>query len=295
MTTRTTAFVLIALALTGLACSFSFSLPSPGQVERGPITTEDIRIPIPEEEPVELQIGFGAGQIDIHPGAEEALVEGTARYDFEQLAPRIERDGPRIQLTTGEVNRFDDFDFNFDFNFPVDERVNEWDLALAPHPMSLEINGGAFQGEAELGGLALTRLTVATGAADFDLSFSQPNQAAMERMSISAGASSLHVEGLGNAHVRDLSFDGGAGEFTLDFSGELAQATDVSIDAGLASLTLAIPESTSARIVVNGSLTDVSAAQGFSRSGDTYIQEGAGPLLTINVDMGAGSLDIRRP
>lgn len=295
MTARNISFAILALALTSLACSFSFSLPSSGGPRNGPLMTESIRVPAPEAEPIELQLGFAAGTFEIEPGAEGALVDGTARYDLEQLAPKVETNGSQVQLTTGEVSAFDDLDFEFHFDFPMDEHINEWNLGLGSAPMALQINGGAFEGKAELGGLSLTRLDVSSGASDFEISFSEPNRVPMERMTINAGASSLKVEGLGNARFQQLRFQGGAGEFSLDFSGELADEAQATVEAGLASIELIIPSSVRARILVEGTLTEVRVPTGFSRSGETYLQEGSGPPLVIRVEMEAGALDIRRP
>jgi hypothetical protein len=295
MTTRNISLAIITLALTSLACSSSLSLPSSGDSARGPLMTETLRVPAPEGEPIELLIGFAAGTFEIEPGAEEALVEGTARYDIEQLAPRVETEGSEVRLTTGEVHRLDDLDFDFNFNLPMDERINEWSLALGHQPMALHINGGAFEGRAELGGLSLTRLDVSSGASDLEIRFSKPNRVTMESISVNAGASSLGLEGLGNARFQELRFQGGAGEFRFDFSGDMTEDARATIEAGLASVELVVPQSLNARIQVDGTLTDVDAPSGFSRSGDTYLQEGSGPSLQISVAMGAGALTIRRP
>ena len=172
---------------------------------------------------------------------------------------------------------------------------NRWDLSLANVPMALEIAGGAYQGRAELGGLSLTDLTISSGASDLEISFSEPNQVDMEELRVSTGASSTRLSGLANARFGRMRFSGGAGDFTLDFTGEMRDAAEVEVDAALSNITLVIPEGLSTRLEVEGAMSNVDAPSSFNRSGSTYVQDGSGPTLTILVELGAGNLEIVQP
>lgn len=302
---RTVTFILV-LALASLACSFSIDVPGvdvdfgDGDGENRNLITEDIEVPLPDERPIQLRIGFGAGELNLEPGAEGALAEGTASYDIEQLAPEYSISGGEVLLSSGDVENLDDFNFNFDFSenpfaTGFDDVDNRWDLALAAEPMSLDIAGGAYRGRAELGGLALTELSISSGASDLEVSFSEPNQVEMETLRVSTGASSTSLSGLANARFGRLRFAGGAGDFTLDFTGDLVRDGDVTVDAALSSITLVIPEGIPVELDVDGALANVDVPAGFSRSGGVYIQEGSGPSLTISVELGAGDLQVERP
>lgn len=300
---RALTFILV-LALASLACSFSIDMPSVNfgggdNAERN-LITEPIEIPMPDEGPISLQVAFGAGELYIEPGAQGLLVQGSASYDLEQLAPEWDSSEGRVTLASGEIENLNDFDFNFDFsNNPFtngfDDVENRWDLTLADEPMSLEIAGGAYQGRVELGGLALTDLAVSSGAADLEVSFTEPNQTQMDLLRVSTGAASTSLIGLANANAERVRFSGGAGDFTLDFSGELSNDMDVSIDAALSSLTLVIPQGVATQLEVEGALANVDVPADFSRSGGAYIQDGSGPTLTIHVELGAGDLQVERP
>ena len=87
--------------------------------------------------------------------------------------------------------------------------------------MDLTIAAGAYEGNLELGGLALKSLTVKDGASHVDLSFPEPNQTEMSILRYETGASDVKLTGLANANFSTLTFSGGAGNYTLDFSGEL--------------------------------------------------------------------------
>ena len=70
--------------------------------------------------------------------------------------------------------------------------------------MDLSIDAGAYDGNMELGGLALKSLTVKDGAASVNLSFSEPNLIEMSRLSYSTGASEVKLSGLANANFTHL-------------------------------------------------------------------------------------------
>ncbi len=158
--------------------------------------------------------------------------------------------------------------------------------------MDLVIEAGAYNGEYELGGLALKSLTVSDGAADVSLSFSEPNLIEMTELRYSTGASDVRLEGLANANFSTLVFDGGAGNYTLDFSGELQRDATVSIDSGLSDLRIVVPVGVNAIVTIDGGLTDINTSDGWSQSGGVYTQKGEGPTLTIVVNMGAGNITI---
>lgn len=292
MSKRLPFMALTLLAATALACSFTFELPArTGSAERGALITEDIRIPRPTADDVLLKINFAAGELNLSPGAGEALVQGTAQYDVEQLQPTVQTEDGRVVLSTGEVDNITDFDFNLD----LDGVENQWELTLADDPMDLEIAGGAFSGEFDLTGLALRNLELATGASDLEVHFDEPNPVEMNQLRVNTGASQVSLHGLANAGFRRLEFQGGAGDFTLDFQGELRGDASVQAGAAMSSLRLVVPEDMNVELSVEGALAEIDLPQGFVRQGGQYIQSGPGPTLTIRVEIGAGQVTVERP
>jgi hypothetical protein len=158
--------------------------------------------------------------------------------------------------------------------------------------MRLTIDAGAYEGTMDLGGLALQNLEVSDGAADVKLQFSQPNTAEMDIFQYKTGASSVELRSLANANFSNMNFKSGAGNYTLDFSGELKRDASVTIDAGLSSVKVIVPEGVDARLFYDGGLSNVDISGAWEKSGNQYTQPGDGPRLTINVNMGAGQLNL---
>ncbi len=276
------AFLILALAT--MACGFNIDLPK--AQKPGPEVTDEVVVPATGAQETRLKLSFGAGEIKLSPGAEKNLVEGTATYNYEQFKPVIEISDADVEI------KMDDIKFN---SFPsFDEFVNKWDFKLGSDPMALSIDAGAYDGAFELGGLSLTSLSVSDGAADVEMSFSELNLVEMSVFKYDTGASNLKLSGLANANFSTFDFSSGAGDYTLDFSGDLQRDASIKIETGFSNIILVIPDGVHAVVQVNSGASNISVVPGWGQSGSTYTQEGDGPTLTFVVEIGAGNLTLAR-
>lgn len=280
-------YILIVLALVTMACGISVNFPVT-ELKTGPTVTDDIFVP-PLDEPTaiaKVTIGFGAGELNLSAGADDALVSGSATYNVEDLMPIVERSGNDVQIRTGdlEINAIPRFE---------DKYVNKWDLTFGNSEIELEINAGAYQGHYELGGLSIRDLKIADGAADVRLNFSEPNLVKMDTLRYDTGASQVRLTGLANANFDKMIFKGGVGDYRLDFSGALQNDATVTIDSGLSNVVLIVPQGVSARVFVDRGLANIDIYGDWIKSGNDYRMNGEGAMLTINVNIGAGNLELR--
>jgi hypothetical protein len=270
---------ILVLALASLACGFSIDLPE--RQKAGPEVEESITVADPKSGETRLTLSFGAGELTLSPGA-QSLVDGTAIYNVEDLKPEIKKNGNSIEIRQGDFKSLP----------PFDDIKNEWDLKLGDMPLDLTLQAGAYDGNLELGGLALKSLTVRDGAANVDLSFGEPNQTEMSILRYETGASDVKLTGLANANFSTLTFSGGAGNYTLDFSGELQREAVVTISSGFGNLSLIVPEEVDAVVTVESAAVNINHSSGWAQNGQKYTQNGSGPTLTIIVKMAAGNLVI---
>ncbi len=285
MNTKPFMIVVFILALASMACSFTINLPE-RNVRTGPTVVDEIEVEAPDQgQSANLSLAFGAGKLNLSPGAGDRLVSGTASYNVSEFKPQVSATGSRVRIEQGEQLRV----------LPKLGRdlVNEWDLRLGDAPMSLRITAGAYQGRYELGGLAIEDLEISDGAAESRLTFSEPNQVEMDNLRYTTGASSVTIEGLANANFEDMYFRSGAGSYTLEFSGELQRDATVTIESGLGNVRIILPPGVPGRLSFDGGLSNVDVGGDWRRSGNDYIQEGSGPQVTFIVEMGAGNLELR--
>lgn len=280
--------VVLTLVLASLGCGLTIDLPV-DKIATGPTQTESFEILPPEADLVEVNLNFGAGELNVSPGSATALISGTATYNVEDFKPKIKVEGAQVTLETGNLELTGIPDIN-----QADNIKNKWDLELGNHPMNLKIQAGAYQGRYELGGLAVKSLDISDGASNTDLSFSQPNLLPMDTLRYTTGASEVSLSGLGNANFASMIFRSGAGSYTLDFSGVLQRDGVVVIESGMSEVTVIVPEGVNARVFFKGGLASIETSGAWQKSGDQYqLSGGGGPTLTINVDIGAGTLRLQ--
>ena len=278
--------VIAALAFTTLACTFTFNSQVQG-VSVGSMEIFEIEVPVPDSDEVSrVSIEFGAGELNLSPGADGLLVSGTATYNVDEFKPKVYVTDSRVKIS----QQVDDINL-----IPIlgDEIKNKWDLELGNSPIELDISAGGYKGEFELGGVPLQELRIAEGAAHTSLSFSAVNPVEMNTLRYDTGASKASLSGLANANFKTMDFRSGAGDYRLDFSGELLQDADVSIKSGLSRIVIVVPEGTPATVRFEGGLTNVDVGGEWRMSGSVYTLSGEGPELTISIEMGAGNLELR--
>lgn len=270
------------LALPSLACSITFNLPD--TVDTTTTRTMDIAADVPVSgQPTELSIEMGSGELEISGGG-AGLVDGSVRYNVEKWQPAVTTDGSRVEIIQGSEGSIDIPDRNV---------INEWNLRLGNTPIDLQIKAGAYQGTLDLSGVPITNLRVSDGASRATVKFDSLNPARMEQLTYKTGASQVDLEGLGNANATKILFEGGAGSYTLDFSGDLQQDLSVRLSAGISNVRINVPENARVRVEIGGGLSNVSVGGTWTTNGDVYERNGSGPLIDIKIDMGLGNLELR--
>lgn len=272
--------VLIALLLAMLACSlqnFQLETIDPQIV----FVAETLP---PDLGQTELVFKMTGGRFLITPDA-DGLVNGTIKYNVEPWAPEfIRRDG------YFEIRQVNPLRLS---GLPLGDAENTWELALSNAlPLNLTIEGGASENDFDLTGLQLSRLRIMQGASDTTIRFDVPNPIILEDFRLTTGASSAKLYGLGNANFKSMTMSGGAGNYTLDFSGSLNQAAVVDIKAGVSNITIIIPNGMSAVVNNKGTVSNVNTQGTWLLSDQTYSTLNDGFTLTINLDMSVGNINL---
>ena len=273
---------LVALALAMLACSFTVNVPT---VDTGVSETYEINeSALTDVETNKISIEMGAGQLNISGGA-TSLIEGTIEYNVDEWVPTVDRSSDEITLSqTTDSN----------IGIPDGDILNRWDLKFGDYPINLELATGAYEGDLNLSGLSITNLYISDGASKATIRFDSLNPVQMDELIYKTGASDVELLGLGNANVSEISFDSGVGSYTLDFSGDVQHDIDVRVESGMSDMTIIIPSDVRAIVVMSGALSNVDATGTWTMSGTTYECGSSGPLITINLDMAVGNLNLRQ-
>lgn len=277
---------LVMLSLLTLACGITLTLPD-NAIEIGELRTDTIQISASDPNATaEVKLEFGAGTLVLQPGSTNGLLSGTATYNVDSLAPETTISGNSVSLKQNP------YEFKLGGLPNVGEVENTWDLYFSTQPVDLQIRAGAFDGQFDFGGLAIEKLDIFSGASGVKLNFASPNLTAMSEFKFTTGASSASLTGLGNANFSLMKFEGGAGNYTLDFSGTMTRDATVEIDAALSSLKIIVPAGIPTVLQIDGSLTNVNTHGEWAGGASNYGLAGNGPTLTINIKLGAGNLEL---
>ncbi|MBS1249724.1 MAG: hypothetical protein MAG431_01306 [Chloroflexi bacterium] len=279
---------IIFLVLLTLSCVTGVEVPVTTEPKTGDTITETIDVPAPAEAEAIVTLSFGAGKLNLLPSTGDSLLSGTATYNVEDFKPEITVTDKTVTIKQGNIK--------LDSVPTINKKVkNEWDLALSNHPVDLTVKAGAYKGDYELGGLAITNLHIADGAATVELSFTMPNLVTMNSFRYETGASDITLNNLNNANFQTMIFQGGGGNYNLDFSGTLWQDASVFIETGLSRIVITVPKGVPAEARLEGALTQVNIKGDWQEAEEMYSQPGQGPKLTLNIETSAGSVTLRNP
>ncbi len=274
---------LVSVVLVGLLAAGSV-LTGCG-LGTGPTESLSVDEPLGSSQVTDVTLKMGAGRLSLAPGA-SGLVSGTIMYNVAAWKPEVVRTESAVTIEQGPTKGLSG----------VGKVVNDWQLKLGDTPIRLTVSAGAYQGAYELGGIPLRGLSIKDGAAKSTVAFSSPNPDRMESLTYETGASSVTLTGLADANFKEMSFEGGAGTYTLDFSGELRTSGSVSVQTGVSKIEIVVPAGTAAKVVLEGKLTSVDQVGGWLVDGKTYSTQAASSdpknVLTISVRLDVGSLTL---
>jgi hypothetical protein len=253
--------------------------------------TTTIMRQVTDEESLDVEVGYGAGRLEIGPAEGRLLYQASVRYDARGFEPVAEYIDGRLRLGV---------DGNDNLHLPEDDDHHDggrMTLRLGRGvPLDLDFEFGAAMAEIELGGLTVRRLEISTGASETRVDFSEPNPISMETLSFDVGAAQFTARGLGNANAREIQLNGGVAEMELDFSGRWRGNTHLEVDFGLGSLTLRIPRDVGVRVNKETLLASFEAPR-MSRRGDSDVYysdnwDESSRRLTVDLNAAFGDITI---
>lgn len=105
--------------------------------------------------------------------------------------------------------------------------------------------------------------------------------------SVDCLAKSSSILGLANANFTEMTFESRAGEYVLDFSGDLQRDANVNIKVGLSNIQILVPPDIPAKVWIDGWLTSVSTNGAWTQKSNQFVNGTGEPQLKISVEMEA--------
>lgn len=278
--------ILLVVVTACLSVTVSFA-------KKGDIEKIHKEIKFQGEKNLSVKIDFGGGVINLEKNNTGDILNADFEYDPDKFDMDIDYD--KIE-ETGRLYLHSKSEHG---HLDLDTDDNYWHLGFTDTiPIGFEIDMGACEAELDFTGLKIDRLDLDLGASSTEITFRKPNPERISKINIDVGASELKIEGLGNANFDELSFDGGVGDFTLVFNGDLRHKAHVDIDVGLGSLTILLPENIGVRIRKEDSFLSsfsIDEDEFEEVESDVYESENFGKTegeLIFDIEIGLGSIEI---
>ena len=246
-----------------------------------------------EEKHLTVKMDIGAGKIDLGRNQTGDILNAEVEYNPDDI--RVDMDYDRIKDEGKLYLKSESKDKGID----LDKDENLWNLEFSDKiPISLEMDIGACEADFDFTGLLIDQLDMDLGASSVEIDFRKPNSQRISEIKLDVGASKLTINGLGNSNFDQLSFDGGVGDFTLDFSGEFNHRADIDIEVGMGSLTILVPKDAGIQIKKESSFLSsfsIDEDEFDEIEDDLYENDNFGKTdkeLIFNIEVGLGAVKV---
>lgn len=242
--------------------------------------------------PATVNVSFAGGKFELRPLPGPLLYQMQLHYD-EQVADAVhEFDAGNHRLTLGMSHA------NMGWRALRAMKDNEggrMTLGLNPSvPIDLDLELGGAQAEVELGGMRVKNLKLKIGLAGGRFSFSSPNQAEMEKLSLDVGLGGVEFENLGNANAAEIDVNGGMDGINLDFGDSVMRNVTINADVAFGGLKIRIPNSVGVTIREETKLGSFKP-QGFTKVNGAWFTPNwnqASKHVTIVANTAMGGLEV---
>jgi hypothetical protein len=269
---------ILVIALVLLGCSFTVNVPT---VDTSSTQTFNISQPITDGmRSANVSIEMGGGRLTLAGGSSQ-LIEGNVVYNVPDWKPTLSLNDNNLLISQTHTSNV---------GIPSNDIKNDWNLQLGKVPTSLEVSAGAYEGTLDLSGIPLTDLEINDGASKATVEFTSENPQEMQRFVYKTGASDVSLIGLGYANTQQVEFNSGAGNYTLDFTGNMSKDMSVKISSGLSQVKIIVPKNVHTRVNLDGGLSNVDTQGTWLVNGTQYEVNGGDINLTIDIEMAVGNL-----
>lgn len=238
-----------------------------------------------------VRVRYPVGRITLRSTTDPVIYSMRLRYDENRMYPLHRYDPETHRATLG----FEGDDSHWKNSKNLGESALDLELSSVV-PIDLDLLIGAAEARLNVGGLALSRLRVETGAAEARLDFSERNKIEMRRLDIQLGAAGFVLRNLGNARVRDIRVEGGVGKVDLDFGGTLENDVTVDVNVALGRLSLRLPRDVGIRVQLQRFIAGVDHP-GLHKRGDAYYSDNwddAKVRMRVRAETVLGAIEIER-
>lgn len=200
---------------------------------------------VDSKSPFQLRVNIDAAEVRVDRGKSRDEIRVGLAYTQNQFRHSFRYNENRNTL---EIN----FDKEGWFDHERDRTVAEIEIELPTEgELQLDFKIKAGEIEMELGGLHIADFNLETVAGEVNLDFSEPNRMEMASLTLNTKVGESKFRRLGNARFRDADVNGGIGEMTIDFSGEMAKDAVARVDLDIGETVIVLPRDAGTKLSIS--------------------------------------------
>jgi hypothetical protein len=227
-------FLILALALPGVMAA--------QKRENSGIESLRNDFKIDTDRPARLRVDVDAGEIRVEKGSSRNKMEVDLHYNKDHF-----RHSLRFNETRNEMEIV--FEKEGWLEYDHDRTIGELMIALPTEgELELDFKIKAGKIDLQLGGLRITELALETIAGEVNVDFEEPNRMEMANLYLNTKIGESKFRRLGNARFRDAEINGGIGELTIDFSGEMLADANARVDLDIGETMIVLPRDAGTRL-----------------------------------------------
>ncbi|MGH7493685.1 MAG: hypothetical protein ACREOO_15010 [bacterium] len=200
---------------------------------------------VSKREPLQLRVEVDAGEVRVSKGSSTDEVRVGLRYDKTLYHHTFRFNESRNTLEIA-------FERQKWFDREGDQEAAELELELPTEAeLHLECKIKAGKIDMQLGGLKIADMALETMAGEVNLDFKEPNRIEMSNLDLNTKVGESKFIRLGNARFRDADINGGIGEMTIDFTGEMAKDAVARVDLDIGETAIILPREAGTKLSVS--------------------------------------------
>ncbi len=272
-----------------------FILPLTGLYgQRARYETVDETFKARSDDPLEVILDIDAGEVIVEKSFDRNEGRIQIRYSQRKFKQEIDFDRNRNRLKVR-------FDLKGLRNVNTDHDKAEV-LVQLPDGVDILLDARVKAGEItmELGGLRIKEFSYTNWAGEGEVSFNEPNPIIMEKMDINAKVGESDFIRLGNARFVRASINGGIGEISVDFSGDILDECWAKVDLDIGEATVILPHDVGVKMQIGGGFSFLSSKNvdsDLTKDGRYYYSddyEGQSQKFNVRITPGLGELNVDR-
>lgn len=252
------------------------------------------------EKSINVDISLGNGKLFLEKALDGKIFDGEFQYKDNLPEVNYEIVGETGRLTI----RFDQQRFRTKGEENKFTRLSSLDnlyedecrLKLSPDlPIILNLDLGVTKGDLKLGGLQLKEINLSSGVSKTNIDFGEPNPISLEYFDVETGVGAFEINNLGNANFKHFKFNGGIGDYVIDFAGDHYLDTKVDIAVGAGKVKIFVPRSSGVRMKVDKSFFCSFNIDDIYKKDDLYYNDKWGKTdnsLDMNLETGVGDFSV---